>query len=719
MSSLINENNNIQHSDYFMQRAFNSSSENMIVPPHQAHAHQNMNNNIEPSQQFINNENFSPFNLSSTLKNMSLSGSDAKDINSDFLKKSKNLYSLKIRNVPVDITPRECHILFSLAKGIIDIQLVEETIDSNNSSNINSPTDNNRSTHSLNEPHTGLVIVAKFDSLSLVKLYASILTTKNDIFGPDFKKYCPVEIIDDSTQNQIVISNILPDSSNGSINNNNNTMPQPNYQLSTSTNYNNIHLPRLSSTPVESSSNYKSNSLGVQSSSTQTKSRFSFSDPFTNDFAQPLVAPTAIDSNGGNQSFGPHDQMNVSKNGNNSQRDLPLNGPVHTRDAGKSFLLMENDDINENIWNPNTIASSMNAFHDVVSQNSNVALDWTLTDENRENSNHNSSNINSQNNRNSNSNQNTSMFISTNPNSMAGSMADPMVLSSIDINSTAMPMNESLSQYSLNSIQLLQQQQQQQSAPHMSQENTSQFVQTNSFQNIMPGQYGREPQGAISQQQQGRPSNPNIYKGMHKSQNMTDGTNIQNSSKYSKGNSIISNSNVKSSNGSVQGYPGVSEADMSLLSKIPPPANPADQNPPCNTLYVGNLPPDATEQELRVLFADQDGFRRLSFRNKNLNHTHGNSHSHGHGHGPMCFVEFDDVSFATRALAELYGRQLPRVTASNKGGIRLSFSKNPLGVRGPNNRKSNGSNISNNGSSTVSTSNNSTSSFNYVQNYPK
>ena len=44
----------------------------------------------------------------------------------------------------------------------------------------------------------------------------------------------------------------------------------------------------------------------------------------------------------------------------------------------------------------------------------------------------------------------------------------------------------------------------------------------------------------------------------------------------------------------------------------------------------------------------------------------------------MCFVEFEDVSFATKALHELYGVQLHN---SVKGGIRLSFSKNPLGVR--------------------------------------
>lgn len=125
--------------------------------------------------------------------------------------------------------------------------------------------------------------------------------------------------------------------------------------------------------------------------------------------------------------------------------------------------------------------------------------------------------------------------------------------------------------------------------------------------------------------------------------------------------------------------------DLSLLARVPPPANPADQNPPCNTLYVGNLPPDATEAELRTLFSPQKGFRRLLFRTKNQLSSAGASQS-GHNHGPMCFVEFEDVAHATIALAELYGRALPRPNGSNgKGGIRLSFSKNPLGVRGPGN----------------------------------
>ena len=95
-----------------------------------------------------------------------------------------------------------------------------------------------------------------------------------------------------------------------------------------------------------------------------------------------------------------------------------------------------------------------------------------------------------------------------------------------------------------------------------------------------------------------------------------------------------------------------------------PPANPADQNPPCNTLYVGNLPNNTSEDELKRLFSSQRGYKRLCFRTK--------------ANGPMCFVEFESVTLATQALHHLYGKCLSN---SIKGGIRLSFSKNPLGVR--------------------------------------
>ncbi|CAN8100139.1 unnamed protein product [Discula destructiva] len=98
--------------------------------------------------------------------------------------------------------------------------------------------------------------------------------------------------------------------------------------------------------------------------------------------------------------------------------------------------------------------------------------------------------------------------------------------------------------------------------------------------------------------------------------------------------------------------------------RIPPASNPADQNPPCNTLYVGNLPMDAQEEELRRIFASIRGYKRMCYRTK--------------PNGPMCFVEFEDTSTASRAMSELYGFPLSN---SKRGGMRLSFSKNPLGVR--------------------------------------
>ncbi|PFH49249.1 hypothetical protein AMATHDRAFT_102955, partial [Amanita thiersii Skay4041] len=101
-----------------------------------------------------------------------------------------------------------------------------------------------------------------------------------------------------------------------------------------------------------------------------------------------------------------------------------------------------------------------------------------------------------------------------------------------------------------------------------------------------------------------------------------------------------------------------------------------DQNPPINTLYVGNLPtsptptgcsPDQLKDKLRELFSSQPGFRRLCFRTKN--------------NGPMCFVEFEDVQYATKALHDLHGHNLDGLVKG--AGIRLSYSKNPLGVRTP------------------------------------
>lgn len=62
------------------------------------------------------------------------------------------------------------------------------------------------------------------------------------------------------------------------------------------------------------------------------------------------------------------------------------------------------------------------------------------------------------------------------------------------------------------------------------------------------------------------------------------------------------------------------------------PVNNTKDNPPCNTLFIGNLSESTNEDELRGLFAGQPGFRQLKVVRGARSVT--------------CFVEFSDVATA-------------------------------------------------------------------------
>ena len=96
--------------------------------------------------------------------------------------------------------------------------------------------------------------------------------------------------------------------------------------------------------------------------------------------------------------------------------------------------------------------------------------------------------------------------------------------------------------------------------------------------------------------------------------------------------------------------PFVAANNKSLAYQMPKPVLSDQNNPPCNTLYVGNLPVNASEDELRTIFVQYPGYKRLSFRQK--------------ANGPMCFVEFENSDYAASAMNDLYGHML---TNSTKG----------------------------------------------------
>ncbi|CCE66139.1 hypothetical protein TPHA_0O01720 [Tetrapisispora phaffii CBS 4417] len=569
----------------------------------------------------VNGSNFkgqqSPLQLTSMLNSLTLSQDNQAVAN---MRNYNGPFVLILRNLPNEISLRECHAVFALAHNILSMELVKSE---------NSEKD---------EPF----LKVQIDSLVNAASYAMILSSKSDIFGPDCPMKSYVELFDQPTNQQVPY----------------NELSQLNQSYRLGSDLNNLHNFK-NIIPLAANSNIPSVFDG---STLPKKSRFSFSDNFSNE--SNLVNNTTENQHvSTGNSLNPQGSQSIPGHPQSFQ-ELSATSSMQQGNVGKSILMMESDDINDAIWGSNGITFN-NA---TTGSNSTVPMfEW------------NSGGSRKQNNLFGFSQQTNNM-----PNqSVQGSTAQLSNISSDGY----LPANNNISSFgippSVNSST------QQMLSPLDStlpanQHHPNISSQSSTFN--INDKLSTDSQAAKNQSQ-----TPHRMQPMRNTRNSQESIGLQkNSSTPSLSYSNLANTGA------------ISQADLSLLAKVPPPANPADQNPPCNTLYVGNLPSDATEQELRQLFSVQQGFRRLSFRNKNNN---------GNGHGPICFVEFDDVSFATRALAELYGSQLPSATVSNKGGIRLSFSKNPLGVRGPNNRR-------NTSTPTLNGSSNS-NNYSYIGNYGK
>ncbi|KAK8914134.1 hypothetical protein KSP39_PZI023960 [Platanthera zijinensis] len=79
-------------------------------------------------------------------------------------------------------------------------------------------------------------------------------------------------------------------------------------------------------------------------------------------------------------------------------------------------------------------------------------------------------------------------------------------------------------------------------------------------------------------------------------------------------------------------------------------------NPPCNTLFVGNLAENVVEDDLRGLFSIQPGYKQM----KVLRHER----------NTVCFIEFEDVAAAVAVHINLQGAVLP---STGRIGIRIQY----------------------------------------------
>ncbi|KAG6395626.1 hypothetical protein SASPL_141749 [Salvia splendens] len=108
------------------------------------------------------------------------------------------------------------------------------------------------------------------------------------------------------------------------------------------------------------------------------------------------------------------------------------------------------------------------------------------------------------------------------------------------------------------------------------------------------------------------------------------------------------------------GYP-VPPVPMPAPAPVPTPSSyvPVQNNkdnPPCNTLFIGNLGENINEDELRGLFSVQPGYKQMKVLRQER-HT-------------VCFIEFEDVNSATNVHHTLQGAVIP---SSGAVGMRIQY----------------------------------------------
>ncbi|KAL3825035.1 hypothetical protein ACJIZ3_021064 [Penstemon smallii] len=109
--------------------------------------------------------------------------------------------------------------------------------------------------------------------------------------------------------------------------------------------------------------------------------------------------------------------------------------------------------------------------------------------------------------------------------------------------------------------------------------------------------------------------------------------------------------------------PPPAPAPVPAPSSYAPVQNTKD-NPPCNTLFIGNLGENINEEELRGIFSVQPGFKQMKVLRQER-HT-------------VCFIEFEDVSSAANVHHSLQGAVIP---SSGSVGMRIQYPFNPFGRR--------------------------------------
>jgi len=107
---------------------------------------------------------------------------------------------------------------------------------------------------------------------------------------------------------------------------------------------------------------------------------------------------------------------------------------------------------------------------------------------------------------------------------------------------------------------------------------------------------------------------------------------------------------------------------MPMMTHMTPPM-PASMPPPSSTLFVSNVPPDATPREMSHIFRTEQGFRCLRFVPNIKGDRFVSPHSPF-----LCFVEFETPVDAGRALNNLQNYQMD-LSIPNSPQLMITFAR--------------------------------------------
>ncbi|KAM6585273.1 hypothetical protein CsatB_012275 [Cannabis sativa] len=81
----------------------------------------------------------------------------------------------------------------------------------------------------------------------------------------------------------------------------------------------------------------------------------------------------------------------------------------------------------------------------------------------------------------------------------------------------------------------------------------------------------------------------------------------------------------------------------------------------CSTLFIANLGPNCTEDELKSVLSKYPGFNMLKLRAR--------------GGMPVAFADFGGIEQANKAMEELHGSSLP---SSDRGGMHIEYARSKM-----------------------------------------